>query len=721
MQISVLKLHDPVKIETNVNYLFVLDASGSMYSDIPRFKPVLKNKIATLVREGDTISIIVFSGRGESVILIEGFTVNSMADLSSLHSAIDRFYRPMGLTGFKEPLEQAKELAERLIQTNGLPITLCFNTDGNDNVWPEQDIRTASTALGQVISFGMVLELGQYCNTRRLSDIAEDLGAVHVKADKYASFEDSMLSFAKNRVASAKKKEVVLPGAELAYYLDEDRVISVKLVDGKGMVPEHIEHVYYLGNTEDTTEDKAYAAAIYLLSQKQRSNEVYSLLGKMGDVELINSYTNALGKQGLNRFQNLVLDKIRTNQFYLKGKDTTLVPKEDAYCVIDLIIDLIEDNAMWFPQHKAFNYTRIGSSRSQTALNKKEREELQNLSELLKLATDSSEIIDITAKMSTFIKKEYPFEIDYNSNGYPMVKLVWSSDRANLNLEVVYYGHVVIGKNDLGLPERFPSSIIRNYTFIKDGFVHVQRLPVRVSPELLAKFRHEGLDFELDGSIAILNLEAIPVINRKMVSYDNSAKEVFTLATDLMHKQALVKVFKEYEPKEATSDFSEYSTEANAYLASIGITSKGFSPSVTEIKTGDQYEATHFTFKIKGASSLPKTQDLLGKIVAGKKLNAGDIMIKQAIEKLMSVVGYTGDIVEFYNQPVTTSVKQELDSYQAEVRSIQNKLARTKFSMILGQTWFKEFDSDEEGTMDITYQGSTYIVTAEKKEKPVKI
>jgi len=57
-----------------VDHVIVIDVSGSMYSDLPTLRNQLKNKLASLVRDRDTVTIIWFSGRGSYGVLVRSST-----------------------------------------------------------------------------------------------------------------------------------------------------------------------------------------------------------------------------------------------------------------------------------------------------------------------------------------------------------------------------------------------------------------------------------------------------------------------------------------------------------------------------------------------------------------------------------------------------------------------------------------------------------------------
>ena len=57
-----VKTEETVEVSKSTNHIFVVDVSYSMYYDLPLIKKQLKNKLSNIMREGDTISIVWFSG-----------------------------------------------------------------------------------------------------------------------------------------------------------------------------------------------------------------------------------------------------------------------------------------------------------------------------------------------------------------------------------------------------------------------------------------------------------------------------------------------------------------------------------------------------------------------------------------------------------------------------------------------------------------------------------
>jgi Mg-chelatase subunit ChlD len=172
-----------------VNHIIVLDCSGSMAGDLPAIRQQLKNKLPSLVQEGDTITIIWFSAKGQFGVLKEEVEVRSLTDLSDLNNAIDRFLRPIGLTGFKEPLEETLRVIQRITKNRkDTAFSLFFLTDGHDNQWSDPQNLAAVKALQPVLSSAVFVEYGWYCNKPLLTKMAEACGGSLIFSDGFSSY-----------------------------------------------------------------------------------------------------------------------------------------------------------------------------------------------------------------------------------------------------------------------------------------------------------------------------------------------------------------------------------------------------------------------------------------------------------------------------------------------------------------------------------------------------
>ena len=149
----------PVEVPTN--HFVVIDCSWSMSYDLPQIREQLKKKLPKLLKETDTLSIIWFASKGQFGTLLEAEPVATLSDLQDVERAIDRWLKPVGLTGFKEPMEEAGKVVERVSKKHpGSASSLFFMSDGCDNQWSRPDILKATEKAAGGLNSATFVEYG---------------------------------------------------------------------------------------------------------------------------------------------------------------------------------------------------------------------------------------------------------------------------------------------------------------------------------------------------------------------------------------------------------------------------------------------------------------------------------------------------------------------------------------------------------------------------------
>lgn len=686
-----------------VHHIIAIDISGSMYHDLPDLRVHLKNKLSSLVNEDDTVSLIWFSGRGQVGTLVEAMKVRGVADLSTLHTAIDRFLQPMGLTGFKEPLQEAGNIIARLkAKATGHLANLFFMTDGYDNQWSERDILDLCATLEKQLDSAAVIEYGWHCNRPLLTKMAETLGGNLVFSEDFqaytVAFEGSMSGGRTKKVPLKLDHPVngavfaLADGKLLNFTPDADNVV---------LVPEGLAAVAYFTSAAGEAYDRSKHSDAHLwaslvpLAQRMDTNGLFTVLGALGDVALVNNFSSCFSKEDYNRFQDDALAAATdASNRYVEGYDAHAVPKEDAYTVLELLGDLAgsEENK-FYPYHAAFTYERIGAG---------------------------------TKARNDDVK----FTPNDKSKGYPINGLVWNEDRPNVSLRVKVDGKVSLpATRAAGLPEAIDSFIFRNYTIIRDGIVHTRKMAVSLAEATFAKLQANGLlagESWEDGKVYVLDYPKVPVINRVMVK-GTTAKDTFQLVVDLAVLKAAQKVLNDYRdrisPKTSKKFLMLYGQEATDYLASIGVTDyNGFNPLSDTVKTGDFYLAKELKIAIKGLSSLPKVADVEASLSAGKKLKIGEAVMAPALNRIedfmaSAVFSSAAD----GNALLATWIETESKAITTKTRELQQKLAQGKFSIVVGHTWFTDKASMDDNVLDVEVPGFGLVpVTATLKDVEIE-
>jgi hypothetical protein len=400
-----------------------IDCSGSMSSSIRLIASDLKNKVVTLLKPDDRLYLGYFSGLNEFGFLQEDVQIKDLTDLKPIHDAIDRYIRALCLTGFRQPLE----LTEKIIkskQSKDRVTVLFFLTDGYDNqsLGGDRGILEVCKNLAPLVNSAIIVEYGYYCNRELLSKMASTLGGSHIFAENFLKYEPVIERFvSNNNVVAGKKLEIEITGKvlhDLIFTIKDNDVICFEPENSKIQVSPDIQEVYYFTKTGfiDTSipiTDSLHPvyAGMGLLSQRMKSNDVFQVLKKLGDVEFIMRFNNAFGKQNLSVFQekcfNVATGK---EQPYKDGKNFSLIPPDNAYCILDLFNDLLSGDNYFYPDHEDFNYNRIGVKTIPTAsiLSDEEQEELDELLTQVSKEIDVQKVKDLNDKIVSLKTKKAP-------------------------------------------------------------------------------------------------------------------------------------------------------------------------------------------------------------------------------------------------------------------------------------------------------------------------
>lgn len=240
------------KVEPSVNHIAVIDCSGSMWGELPKIRDQIKKRIPKLLKQGDTLSVIWFSGRNQFGALLEAEPVGTLTELKEVNNAIDRYLQCVGLTGFKEPIEEAKRLIARVSKKNSNPFALFFMSDGWDNQWSKPEILKAIEDTAAGLSSATIVEYGNYADRQLLAKMAEKAGGTMITAesfDKYAPIFEGAIS---KQVSGAPRVEIPIEGDPIggfAFLLDAGDIITSEVNAGKVAVPEDKSELWYLSPT----------------------------------------------------------------------------------------------------------------------------------------------------------------------------------------------------------------------------------------------------------------------------------------------------------------------------------------------------------------------------------------------------------------------------------------------------------------------------------------
>lgn len=720
-----------VEVAKKTNHILVVDVSGSMSWELPKIRTQLKNKLSNLMKEGDTISIVWFSGSRESGILKEEIEVKSLKTLSDLNDAIDKWLHPVGLTAFLKPLQLVKEIVERVKKNRpGSVFSMIFLTDGCNNDCPWGDVTKELKSLEADIASSTFVEYGYYADSRALTQMATILGGEKISCNGFDDYEPVFDNKISKSIRGGKKVVVDITDRYLydfAFSVSEDGgVILYGITDNKILVGPEVKEVYFfspsaVGGT--LTADVALYAAIYVLSDKLLNDDAEKIFYQLGDNFYYGLLANAFGKQKLNAFKNAIKDCVSdVSKRFPSGKAAIQKVDDNAYCLMNLIADLggIE-NCLFYAGHPEFSYNRIGRKTVQRG---------ENLSEADKKRIAEAKNVEEITKITEELKQknvELEFVNTDPDRGYPVTDLVWNEERANLSLRIRIEGKAILPPNKFNINE-VATFKYRTFTLIKDGIVNVEKLPVSYSPELETLLHKNGVKYVGINGVLVIDLTSLPIINRGMVR-SISAKELAIQEWELLKLQAEKKVFDYYRkalyPKESKSFIELIGQEAADWLKTIGITDyNGFAPLVDLEESTDFYMSVNLATKIKGLSSLAKVEDVVAKLKSGAAMKPGEAIMADAVKKYLAVLDselYVASTPDLQKEMLKNYLTSKSTESNKKKRNAMQEIAQIKFSLILSKKWFKEFKTFDENTLNLKLDGQDLAFTFDLNEKEVKI
>ena len=683
--------------QATTQHLWVYDRSGSMYHTLPQLVEDLIARSKQLPI-GDYLTLGWFSSEGQYNFILKGFKISDTSDYASLESIIRKNKTSLNLTCFSEILDATKQVVKDLTPISDR-FAVVFFSDGYPVVSNyTKEIANIFKSIDNIkydITASLLVGYGNYYNKELMSQMAERFGGSLVHSSDIGKFSVSLNEFIENVKDAQGRIKITLDkptdsdlyfsinGTDINVYQYDEEIKGImylpsrkgknwlfKLsntlfipIDGKN------EEVNLTDSAVDASTSKVehfikgiYASA-YILSQRCQNDRALSVLGALGDKYLINKMSNAFTNEEYGKVEEDIKSSITNpNKRFVSGRDTNYLPKDDAFCVLDLLELLSSSNESYFyPYHPEFHYKRIG--------------------------------------IPSVPKEGYAkFEAHLNVS-CRLADLVWNKNLLNLSLLARIPGFIKLDKSckRRGFDDvNFSTYIWRNYTLIKDGMLNVTKLPVSISDDIYKELKAKApasLFYKRDGKdIDILDLSVLPIMNRVIAKSYTSATDLFRLAIDELYYQSDIKVLKYFRDrlspeKELLTGFEDLSAEQIEYLMNLGVTRNGYSPPTDKLESTDYYMAKSIGISIKGCSSLPKIDDVLKKVESGKNLTVTDKLIHESYDDFEGLV--------------LDQIKNALQETQQYMKGVRNEIQKAKFAVILGKAWFKEFNNREETTLDV--------------------
>lgn len=740
------------EVESQIHHIAVVDCSGSMYGELPEIREQLKKKLPRLLKEGDLLSVIWFSGRGEFGTLIEAEPVATLKDLASVNAMVDRWLKPIGLTGFLQPIQEVQSLVGRVQKKHPQHAhSLFFVSDGHDNCSNRADIIKAVETVSGHLAAATFVEYGYYADRPLLTSMAEKAGGSLIHAKDFDSYQPAFEAAMAKKIMGGKRVEVEIGGDPIggfAYALVDGDLVTFGLQGNKILVPEGLTEVHYVSpscvgtvQTDVTPALGAAYGAMSLYSTRMKSDVILPFLKTTGDVAFIDQFAGLFGKQAYSAF----MDATKAAAFdptkrLIKGRDPNKVPREDAYTVLDFLRVLSADaNNRLLLEHSAFQYNRIGRGRVDASqmLTDEEQAEVTKLTEEMGKTKDAKKVAELATKIAAITEK--PEALQFKSTpapeGYSVSNLTYNEDRPNISVLVKKAGTVDLSSQNPsnGIPANFETFVYRNYAIVKDGLVNVRVLPCKLTEATRnnikaaqqdGRLAADAFEFYDDGTV-LANLDKMPVINRQMIK-SVSAKTFFEKQYALTQAQAEAKVYntikKEQFPRKSEGFAALYGDDGANWLKERGITDySGFSPKSVQAEATDFYIGKELKVSLKNLSTLPSLK-VARENIAKNKVNAPTALMRPAIENVDNFLA--SDVYKNaadQNKVFEAWIDGQAKAAGDRAKNLLREIAETTFTVIVGQVWFSEFSSLDENTLSITVDGTPVECKAEMREIEIKI
>ena len=310
-------------VDTPAHHTFIIDCSGSMWRELSSIRRDLYNKISTLLKPNDSVTIMWFSGSGSYGVLLEDYHVKSAISLNKVRELIEKHLTPRGLTAFQGPLTELKSVIKRVQDRNSdILHTMFFLTDGYDNCSSKREIIDAIEDVKEELSSATIVEYGWYCNKQLLNEMATAVGGVHTFSENFDDYEPYVeKAFSGGQTAKRRYIKLdhaptngvvfnIVDGDIITYLPNEDNEIFVS-VEGEVELfyftdetptgtnlgdDNYISDSILGGDTSDSIFAGLYGAA-FAFSRRSDYNMVSEILGFLGDAYLITEKANSFGTQ----------------------------------------------------------------------------------------------------------------------------------------------------------------------------------------------------------------------------------------------------------------------------------------------------------------------------------------------------------------------------------------------------------------------------------------
>jgi hypothetical protein len=305
--------------------------------------------------------------------------------------------------------------------------------------------------------------------------------------------------------------------------------------------------------------------------------------------------------------------------------------------------------------------------------------------------------------------------------------LVFTKDKLNISVRYEIPGVVVVNPRQaraVGFKTNiFNAKMFREQTIIRDGKINIDRFQALVSRATLSHLSGIGLknlyteahinDYSFPGYTLIsLDISKLPVVNRGYVLREDSLDYLLETCYEQKAAECRQKVLKyllENQCRSLSYENIHYTKEQYELLTSFGLNPDGIYEGIDNKpagESGEPYEYRIFEFGIKGFSTMPKVEEVMGKIRIGSKSLNGP-------ETLMS------DYIMHLEKNRYTCCHKQLNRLLEEqkviIKRCTRSLAEIKLAKALTGGWWQGLELDFRGNYLYASRDKTLVIKVVKR------
>ena len=681
-----------------IHFIHLIDRSGSMYSDIDQLCEDIK-KTVTMLEDDDLLSVIYFASNGQEKVLLKG----AHKKTKNLDVLINSMKSTIGATCFSAPLKLTEEVVDELKLLCDKYVVTLF-TDGEPVVpWSDSEEYNRCYAIADRLKDKVLMintiGYGYYYNEEFLRNLAER--TTFGKYSHSENIKDFAIIFERNALIvkdceaanidfKVKGEALFLTLKDIKHfkdghlklnYISKYRNQCVGIIDALDNEIIIDGEVVILDNTKKIP-TPTLNNILYALASAYASNNSFDkaldVMVLLKDKFFIDKLLNVFTKFERNALSDELKKAYIKNKFRMQEGEAPegYIPPEDVFNIMDLFRDFDAYEVKYVPTK---DYQRIGRK--------------------------------VTESVNLFKAS------DEQSYGH-FSDLVYSEEKLNISIRFTINGIVNIptDKADLaGLPSKYPSSIYRVHTLVKDGNVHQKQFTINVTDiDFIKKYlADKGIPIVAeDGNNLTIDITNVPITNRKKAKESNIYVILNNVKNALIAK-AKAKVVKHFLAEEKAIALTEgtsaikFSPEQAAVLKECGVDPytriySGVGRETSTIDENDFYMAREISFGIKGWSASPSVKDIL----AGKKLTGLGAFMKEELDNMGVYKTKHPD-----SKSLIKFLESLLAAYNKESRTNMTEVAESKISKIVAGMWWEELDLQDEGKNEnISQDGTTLVV-----------